>query len=138
MTKEFTKGQKVTIVANWNRLGDFTTREAIVYSCGKKQMILTDVTTGEEIGRNFKPTANQNGFNRIVADASKVEEIGLEMIAAHRAHEIAHYNRCLTNETAGEAYRNSIRKDLDAVQAYTPRLLAYADALAAIRAAMKK
>lgn len=51
----FKKGQEVTYITNYDRKGTFCYQQAIVYSCGKKRMVLTDEATGEEMGRNFKP-----------------------------------------------------------------------------------
>jgi hypothetical protein len=55
MSKAFNKGDKVTHIASWDDKGTVTYRNALVHSCGMKQMILTDEATGEEIGRHFAP-----------------------------------------------------------------------------------
>lgn len=55
MTKAFTKGQEVTYISNYDRKGTFCYQQAIVYSCGKKRMVLTDAATGKEMGRNYVP-----------------------------------------------------------------------------------
>lgn len=56
MTKAFKKGQEVTYIADWDRKGTYMYQHAIVYSCGKKQMVLTDAETGREMGRNYNPS----------------------------------------------------------------------------------
>lgn len=55
MSKTFTKGEQVTLISSWDNKGTVTFRDAVVYSCGKKQMVLTDAVSGEEIGRHFVP-----------------------------------------------------------------------------------
>jgi hypothetical protein len=55
MGKAFTKGQEVTILASWDNKGTVYYRDAIVHSCGQKQMVLTSAHTGEELGRHFRP-----------------------------------------------------------------------------------
>ena len=51
----FKKGQEVTYIQNWDSNGTFTYTHAVVYSCGQKQMVLTDAGNGREMGRRFKP-----------------------------------------------------------------------------------
>ena len=55
MTKAFRKGQEVTHIQNWDNKGTFTYTHAIVYSCGTKQMVLTDAANGREMGRHYQP-----------------------------------------------------------------------------------
>ena len=59
MAKAFTKGQEVTLISNWDGKGTFSYTHAIVYSCGQKQMILTDAMNNKELGRNFKPVMGE-------------------------------------------------------------------------------
>lgn len=51
----FRKGQEVTYITNYDHKGTFCYQQAVVYSCGKKRMVLTDAATGEELGRNYVP-----------------------------------------------------------------------------------
>ncbi len=53
--KAFKKGDRVTRIFDWDGKGTIAIREAIVYSCGMKRMVLTDAVTGDEIGREFRP-----------------------------------------------------------------------------------
>jgi len=53
--KAFKKNQEATLIGNWDGQGTMFYRDVVVYSCGKKQMVLTCAITGEELGRNFKP-----------------------------------------------------------------------------------
>lgn len=55
MNKAFKKGELVTYVASWDNKGTFYYVNAVVHSCGAKQMVLTDEATGEEMGRHFAP-----------------------------------------------------------------------------------
>lgn len=52
----FKKNDLVTNFYRWDGAGDYGYTQAIVYSCGKKQMVLTDEITGEEMGRNYHPS----------------------------------------------------------------------------------
>lgn len=53
--KAFTKGERATLIGSWDNRGTFSFRQVIVHSCGKKQMVLTDIDSREEIGRHFVP-----------------------------------------------------------------------------------
>lgn len=55
MSKAFKKGQQVTFIQSWDNKGTVTYRQAVVHSCGTKQMILIDELTSEEMGRHFRP-----------------------------------------------------------------------------------
>lgn len=57
MSKAFKKGELVTYVASWDNKGTFYFVQAIVHSCGAKQMVLTSEETGEEMGRHYSPKA---------------------------------------------------------------------------------
>lgn len=61
MTKAYRRGDLVTIIADWDGCGTVSHREAVVYSCGQLQMVLTCETTGEELGRNFPPVRGEIG-----------------------------------------------------------------------------
>ena len=51
----FKKGQEVTFITTWDNKGTFAFQHGVVYSCGTKCMVLTDPTTGEEMGRHYAP-----------------------------------------------------------------------------------
>jgi hypothetical protein len=51
----FKKGDLVTLIADWDCKGTVYYQQAVVFSCGKKQMILTHEKSGEELGRHFRP-----------------------------------------------------------------------------------
>lgn len=53
----FKKGDRVTHFGDWDSKGTVSYRQCVVHSCGKKQMVLTDLATGEEAGRHFHPIA---------------------------------------------------------------------------------
>lgn len=107
----FTKGDTVCWVADWDRKGTVRIVEAIVYSCGKKQMVLTSAATGKELGRNYSPTPEQNCFSVITLenDRTKVEALALEIAEKIIAYQNAHYERCLAGDHE-EGYTRMIRK----------------------------
>jgi hypothetical protein len=120
----FKKGDKVTYIADWDRKGTVYFQQAVVYSCGKKQMVLTDEKTGNEMGRHFKPelgsTENRVGTNggtymaggvwpRLTAE--EATEIGMKVAASIREFEDAHFARCLAGNH-GEAYDRGIRESM--------------------------
>lgn len=155
MAKAFKKGDIVTLIADWDRKGTVTFRHAVVYSCGKKRMVLTCAKTGEEIGRNFRPekgsVTNQitelvpgNGGMKYLKPAGGVfdgmtdeaaEALGLTIAAELLAHERQHYAERLQRWGSDASYAASIQKDIDAL--HEPRALDYHDAVAAIRTAIK-
>ena len=101
--KTFTKGQNVTHITNWDHNGTFVFRQALVYSCGKKQMILTDLLTGEEIGRHFNPEIGAaNTFP--VMTTEEATEKSLQMATEFLETETARYIHLSTLEEFGEAY----------------------------------
>jgi len=109
----FKKGEKVSYISDWDRKGTVVTREAIVYSCGKKQMILTCAISGKEIGRNFKPQVAEAGetgtYKLLEGDALQAAA----MLVAEKVleKERAHFARCLAIG-AGANYDDGIRKQL--------------------------
>jgi hypothetical protein len=147
MAKAFTKGQEVTYISDWDRKGTVTFRHAVVYSCGAKQMVLTDAETGEEMGRHFRPAI---GSLEVVAQGNlrampggtfprmtdeEAVEAGLKIAAAIQAYERELFARCLAAGN-GESYNRAIQKDIDSL--HDLRVVRYADAAAAIRAAINK
>lgn len=61
MGKAFTKGQRVTVICDWDRKGTVWVRHATVHSCGSKVLRLTCDVTGEEFGWCFAPAVAQHG-----------------------------------------------------------------------------
>lgn len=145
MAKAFTKGQEVTFIADWDRKGTVTFRHAVVYSCGAKQMVLTDAETGEEMGRHFRPqvgsleTTIQNGGYRMAGGTfprmtdEEAVEAGLKVAASIQAYEREHFTRCLAGGH-GESYDAAIRKNI--AELHDLRAISYAEASAAIKAAI--
>lgn len=137
MTKAFKKGDLVTYIDDWDRKGSTYYRHAVVYSCGKKQMVLTDAETGVEMGRNFRPErasglGDQGTFPRLTEEEARAHGIALAEVIIER--EIERYGHCLTIG-AGDAYDSSIRKDI--AQIHEPDTASYADRIEAIRAVIR-
>lgn len=120
MAKAFKKGEAVTYIADWDCKGTVYFRHAIVYSCGAKQMVLTDSTTGVEMGRNFRPIVGEiiGTFPRMSDEAAvtKCLEAGASIVASERAR----FDRCLA-AGHGESYNAAIREDID--QLHEPRAI---------------
>lgn len=135
MTKAFNKGDEVTYIGDWDRKGTTCFRHAIVYSCGKKQMVLTDAETGEEMGRHFSPERAEIGSAGTFARMTDAEAAAAGLVLAENilARETAGFERCLQNDTAGEGYKNAIRKSM--AQLHEPRAASYGELCNAIRAA---
>lgn len=127
MAKAFNKGDEVTYINDWDRKGTVSFRHAVVYSCGKKQMVLTDAETGEEIGRHFRPERAEIGDAGTFARMTDAEATAAALALADNiiVRETAHFERCLQNETAGEGYKNAIRRNLAAL--HEPRAASYHD-----------
>lgn len=91
MTKTFKKGQRVVHFGSWDDKGTVYFRQAIVYSCGKKQMILHCEVKGDEIGRHFDPIAAEGvdfGTRPAMTD-EEAEALAMELAAAYIAKEAA-------------------------------------------------
>lgn len=133
MAKAFKKGDEVTYVSDWDRKGTAYYRQAIVYSCGTKQMVLTDAETGEEMGRHFRPVVGDlvGTFPRMT-EAEAIEKC-LAAGAAIVAKEAARYNHCLTLGQS-EGYNNAVRKDL--AKLHEPRAVSYKEAQELIQRAL--
>lgn len=132
MTKAFNKGDAVTFISDWDRMGTTFFRHAIVYACGKKQMVLTDAETGEEMGRHFIPVRAEIGRSGTFARMTDAEATAAALALAENiiASETAQFERCLQNDTAGEGYKNAIRKNLTALHA--PRAASHRELYAAL------
>lgn len=137
MTKAFKKGDEVTYINDWDRKGTAFYRNAVVYSCGKVQMVLTDAETGEEIGRHFKPAIGElTGTFPRMTEAEAIEQclkVGASVVEA----ETKRLNHCLkvSEENCwGTGYDASIRKDLAAL--HEPRAGKHEELVKAIRAAV--
>jgi len=111
----FRKGQTVHLVRDWDRCGTVQITKAQVYSCGKKQMILTDAATGEELGRHFYPRREQAAFGFcgafILEDApaAEIEAVAMQLATDVLSNEREHFARCLAGGH-GEGYDAAIRK----------------------------
>ena len=136
MTKAFNKGDEVTYISDWDRRGTALFRHAIVYSCGKKQMVLTDAETGEEMGRHFRPERAEIGRGGTFARLTDAEATAAALALAENIliDQTAHYERCLQNDAAGEGYKSSIRKSL--AELHAPRAASYSELHAELLASL--
>lgn len=137
MKNAFKKGQEVTYIADWDRKGTVTFRHAVVYSCGVKQMVLTDAETGEEMGRHFRPALGEivGTFPRMTDEAARAACIfaAEHIIASERAR----LENCLAASAKsgrGSSYDAGMQKNIAAL--HEPRALSYGEASAAIKAAI--
>ena len=124
----FTKGQKVTHISRRNNLGDFTYRDAIVYSCGKKRMILTDEITGEEIGRNYNPSGET--FGEFTVPRISVEDtiaLASEKSKEFRIKKEELLRHCLTID-ASDSYKQAIQVQLDELLNHNPVIMTHSEA----------
>lgn len=130
--KAFTKGEEVTVLNTWDNKGTVSFTHAVVYSCGTKQMVLTDATTGNEIGRHFKPVRSNgeslpvNASNGWELTFSRLSDEGatricLELGASIVAYEIEQGEKCLSRHSDHEGYCNAIKRDME--QLHEPRAI---------------
>ena len=119
--KAFSKGEAVTLVQNWDSKGTISIRHAVVYSCGTKQMILTDAVTGDEIGRHFKPfraTATDFGDIRVLVatfpkmSAEDAERVGFILAEKFLGEQRAFYARCIASHGASAGYVQAIEREI--------------------------
>lgn len=52
--QDYTKGQAVTVIRDWDNKGTYTYQFCTVVAAGKKNLILADAKTGEALGANFR------------------------------------------------------------------------------------
>jgi hypothetical protein len=130
MTKAFNKGDEVTFIGDWDRCGSTYFRHAVVYSCGKKQMVLTDAATGVEMGRYYRPERAELGAGGTFPRMTDAEAHAAALALAENIliKERAHFEHCLTID-ASEGYKNSIRKAL--ARLHAPDTASYAERTAA-------
>lgn len=110
----FKKGDAVCWISDWDRKGTVHIVRAIVHSCGKKQMVLTNAETGKELGRHFYPHELQSwgyGFQTetcaivtLVSDKAEVEALALSLAERIYERENAEYERRIANTPEHEAY----------------------------------
>ena len=120
--KDFTKGQRVVRIGEWDRKGTYYYRRAIVHSAGTKRMTLIDANTNEMIGRNFKPKAGGIGFHNgcfypdgTYPDMTDAEAIALcEKLAAESLERMTeNYTRAANDETNDKHYRAAMQRELE-------------------------
>lgn len=123
MTTTFRKGDRVYLLQNWDRNGTVSVTEAIVYACGKKQMILTHAATGEELGRNFLPGEKQYNHDRVMARTVRAdaEAVALEIAAEILVDEREAHAKRLEMWGDNQVYRKTIEECIAAL--HEPRVI---------------
>jgi hypothetical protein len=117
MTKPvFKKGDAVCWISDWDNKGQVRIVRAVVYSCGKKRMVLSDAASGEELGRNYRPREVQGahvvcGCVTLEGDEAKVEAMALELGRQIIAHQHEQYARCLASGGGGAGYQRLIEAE---------------------------
>jgi hypothetical protein len=125
MTSAFKKGQAVTLFSSWDDKGTIYYRQAVVYSCGQKQMVLTDALTGKEIGRNFRPVVASGaalGTRPRMTD-DDAAALCLDLAAAYLADQKASMEHSIAHYARGESdpYTQAMRRGIAAL--HEPRSL---------------
>jgi len=117
VSKQFSKNDQVTYITNWDRKGTFMFQHAVVYSCGNKQMVLTDAINGKEMGRHYSPEIGEaeGTFPRMTDDEAIAH--CLKHAEVFIPQHIAYYERLIErnreNRFSDKGYRDNIRKDID-------------------------
>jgi hypothetical protein len=136
MTTVFNKGDKVTYITSWDNKGTVVYRDAIVHSCDKKQMILIDPETLEEMGRLFKPAVGfdlrntREGTYPRMTEAEAITEC-LRLGALIVQEQTHRFNSCITANEANTPYINAIKRELS--ELHEPRAMSYKVARANVR-----
>jgi len=130
----FKKGDLVTYLADWDRKGTVYFRHGIVYSCGKKVMVLTDAETGEEMGRHFDPkTGADRSYSFWSSTVPRMTDEEATKTALERATEILEKERADLErliESCGPAFENHnrcrvLRSEL--AKLHEPKALRYSE-----------
>jgi hypothetical protein len=137
--KDFKKGDRVTVIEDWNCEGLVSVRHATVHSCGTKILRLTCDVTGDEFGEALSPYAavpGDVGVRPLLAgDALAVEALAVSasVIAKHRADLNGRLERRLGDSSIGtKHYVRYTQEQLDALRP-EPVLALYVDLLDGIR-----
>lgn len=121
----FTKNQDVTLLQNWDHKGTVRIVDLVVYSCGRKQMVLVNAAGEKFEGRFFQPVEDQIMFSRVVprlspADAqAAARELGAAVVLAARARMQAAIASIGYGEDHG--YTKAVRADIG--QLHEPRAI---------------
>jgi hypothetical protein len=112
----FVKNQEVTYLQNWDSKGTVRIIDLIVYSCGRKQMVLVDATGKKFEGCLFQPTEEQIQYGRVVprlspeAALTAALELGATIVALERASMENSIARAGKSETHN--YTKSMREEI--------------------------
>ena len=103
MGKAFTKGQRVTVIGDWDRKGTVWVRHATVHSCGTKVLRLTCDVTGDEFGDEYAPVVAEQGRCgvRHRLDGSSLEAEAMAVAKHQLEAERKHLTECRDRNAAG-------------------------------------
>jgi hypothetical protein len=134
--KAFTKGDRVTIISNWDRKGTVVYRPGIVHSCGKKQMTIYCPVKGDEIGHHFQPKRAEGNVCGVHPAMSDEAAIAIALIAG--ADKKARSERAIAHYGYGEdhGYTKSVRRGI--AELHEPRALSHEQAMVGIRAILDR
>jgi len=133
----FTKGDRVTLITRWNSKAVFTVRNAVVAAAGPKQMHLIDAETGEEMGRNYRPSHQQpSGVCLFTTSDADALTMALEMSAMWKATELLRMHNAISRNPGDVGYERAMRKQIADLEACEPAAMKYGDAVAMIHAAL--
>lgn len=112
----FTKNQPITLFINRNNKGSVQVHDLIIYSCGKKQMVLVNEAGEKFTGANWRPQEEQSSFHR-VTPRKTVEEADAyaTSLAQHIvASEKARMENCISHYGYPEehGYTRTVRKNI--------------------------
>jgi len=99
----FTKGDRVTLFGSWDNKGTFFFTQATVYSCGGKQMVLTAIDTGAELGRHFAPNKAQPLIVPQMSD-DEARTYAITLAADFLVRENAHFDNCIARNSYNSMY----------------------------------
>lgn len=131
MGKAFTKGQRVTVIGDWDRKGTVWVRHATVHSCGTKVLRLTCEENGDEFGHELFPVEampGRVGVRPYIAGlAMEVEAmaVAVHQLEEERKHLTECRDRNANSTTPCRHYIGAMNKSLAAL--HEPRFGMYAD-----------
>lgn len=121
--KPFKKGENVTYIASWDDNGTFYFQQAIVESCGAKQMVLRHAETGVLMGRHFRPeigishcasalyTPSKSGIFKGMTD-EEAREVCLQEAAFYLTWRREQINDRIASATPGSPYEEGMKRTL--------------------------
>lgn len=135
MAKAFKKGERVTVITDWDWKGTVAVRHATVHSCGTNVLRLTCDVTGDEFGHEYYPVVAAPGACgvRPFIEGAELEAEVTAVANGVIKKQHAHFDYCIESERDGSPrYLKHMAEEKAAI--HEPRVAMWMDvSLVALR-----